>query len=107
MALLTTEKDNPVAIAGDQVRLVINRGGKQIELAYVLGPPDWFRMAEQSARCSGFSQVHSVTAASGSKLLGGPVVDRHGHLLGVAIAWRNSGWLLVLPASAAKSVGVN
>ena len=101
---LDIEKKDPLAIAGDSVRLSVVRDGKPAELGHVLGPPNGPRFAGQSARCSGFAKVYSVTATAESSLCGGPVVDRLGHLIGVAIAWRHSGWLLVLPAAIAKTV---
>jgi serine protease Do len=105
LGLLATEKGNPIAIAGDQVRLVVRRVEKQIELIQTLGPPDRFRMAEQSARCSGFSQVRSITTTvAGPKHCGGPVFDRRGRLSGLVIAWRNSGWAIVLPVEAIEAV---
>ncbi len=100
--LLDTAKGDSIAVAGDPVRLVVARDGKHIELRQVLGPPPW--LEGQSARRSGFSRVYSVAVRGGSNLCGGPVVNRDGRAIGVAIASRNKGWLLVLPAAIAKDL---
>lgn len=107
LALLETENNNPIAIAGDLVRLAVIREGKPMELPHVLGPPTRPRLAGQSARCSGFSRVYNVAATSKSSLCGGPVTDRNGRVIGVAIAWRHAGWLLVLPTETARNVAAN
>mgnify|MGYP001461361296 CR=1 FL=1 len=98
--LLDTAKGDSIAVAGDPVRLVVSREGKHIEFRQVLGPPPW--LEGQSARRSGYSRVYSVAVRGGSNLCGGPVVNRDGRAIGVAIAYRNKGWLLVLPAAIAK-----
>ena len=69
-----------------------------------LGPPTSPRMAGQSPRSTGFPRVLSVNTNTTTDLCGGPVVDREGLAIGVAIAWRNNGWLLVLPADIARSI---
>src|SRR5205823_6485940 len=50
-ALFNIEKKNPIAVAGDLVRLALLRDGKQMELPYVLGRGSP-RPVGQSARCS-------------------------------------------------------
>jgi len=101
LGLPSTGPDVPVA--GDRAAVIVERERKKIELRPVLRPrvnkPDG-----QSPRCSGFGQVYGVLAAGESTLLGGPVLDFQGRSVGVAIAWRARGWLLVLPAAAARAV---
>jgi hypothetical protein len=72
----------------------------------VLPPQGLLRPEGQSPRCSGFARAYSV-AVDAKSPLGGPVLDRAGHVVGVAIAWQTKGWLLVLPAATAQSVAGN
>lgn len=97
----------PIAIAGDQVRLVVKRDGERTELDLVLAPPTSPSLEGQSARCSGFSRVYSVAASPKFDMYGGPVLDREGRAIGIAIAARQKGWILVLPAATARSVAAH
>ncbi|MGH7134510.1 MAG: hypothetical protein ACREHD_02155, partial [Pirellulales bacterium] len=97
------KESDPIAIAGDQLRLVVTRAGKRLELRPLLDAPKLPRPDGQSARSSGFTRAYNVAVDAHSPL-GGPVFDRAGRIVGVAIAWRARGWLLVLPAVTAKSV---
>jgi S1-C subfamily serine protease len=101
--LINPKQGDPIAIAGDQLRVVVVREGKKTELRPLLGPPSLPRPDGQSPRYSGFATAHSV-AVDAKSPLGGPVLDRTGCVLGVAIAWRARGWLLVLPAATAKAL---
>lgn len=102
--LLDSKQGNPIAISGDAVQMVVRRDGKQIEFRELLGPPTVPRFAGQSPRCSGFPRVYNVAAVSDTSLCGSPVVDHEGRAIGVAIAWRHKGWLLVLPAATVKTM---
>jgi S1-C subfamily serine protease len=102
--LIEDKSGDPVAVSGDAVRLVVSRKGQQIELRDVLGPPTGPRMAGQTPRSTGFPRVLSVNTNATTEMCGGPVIDRTGRAIGIAIAWRNNGWLLVLPADTAKSI---
>jgi S1-C subfamily serine protease len=101
LKLLQHEMGAP--LPGDHVRIVVTRKGKKVKLRQVLGPPNWPRPDGQSPRCSGFASVYSV-AVNSESALGGPVLDRTGRGIGVAIAWRARGWLLVLPAASVRAV---
>lgn len=96
-ALLDVEK-TPIAVAGDRVRLLAKREGKERELSITLGPQAWPIGNNQSARCSNFARVGSMVTGANLELLGGPVVDAYGRVVGLAIAGRQMGWILVLPA---------
>lgn len=76
---------------------------KEFDLLQVLDPAHLPRPDGQSPRCSGFARAYNVTV-SAQFPLGGPVIDRAGRILGVAISWRARGWLLVVPAAVARSV---
>jgi len=101
--LFYPQQGAPIAIAGDQVRLAIVRDGKKLELLQVLDPAHVPQPDGQSPRYSGFARAYNVTVDRESPL-GGPVTDRSGRVMGVAIAWRARGWLLVLPGATAKTV---
>ena len=87
--LIDPKEGEPVAIAGDQLRLVILREGKKIELRPLLGPRELPQPDGQSPRYSGFARAYNVTVDAKSPL-GGPVIDRTGRVVGVAIAWAGS-----------------
>lgn len=86
----------PVAVAGDVVQVVVARGGTERTLTLQLRPPDDFPLAGQTPRRSEFARVLGVQAAV--PLYGGPVIDSAGKAIGMAIAARQRGWVLVLPA---------
>lgn len=102
--LIESKSGDPAAVSGDAVRLVVSRKGQQVELRDVFGPPYSPRMAGQTPRSTGFPRVLSVNTNATTEMCGGPVIDRGGRAIGIAIAWRNNGWLLVLPAELAKSI---
>jgi serine protease Do len=103
-ALLDLEPGPPAAVAGDRVRLEVLRDGERRELRLVLGPPQLHHEEGQSARRSGFPKAFGVAVRSGSRLLGGPVVDRDGAAVGIAVAARGDGWILVVPAAVVRDV---
>jgi S1-C subfamily serine protease len=102
-ALFDPEKGKPIALAGDPLQLLVVRDHKEIALRCPLPAESLPRPDGQSPRYSGFTGVFSVAVESESPL-GGPVLDRHGRVLGVAIAWRARGWLLVVPAAIAQAL---
>lgn len=89
--------------AGDVVRIVAQRSEKEVTYDAALWPPNWPRPAGQSIRCSGFVRVYSIAVNLDWEDYGGPVVDRNGKAIGVAIAGRQRGWSIVLPASVVRS----
>ncbi len=101
--LFYPKQGDPIAIAGDQVRLAIVRDGKAFESLQVLDPAEVPQPEGQSPRYSGFARAYNVTVDAKFPL-GGPVADRKGRIMGIAISWRAQGWLLVVPAATAKSV---
>lgn len=101
--LIDPKDGKPLAIAGDQLRLLVKRDGKEVEVLLPLGPPTLPRPEGQSPRYSGFARVFGVLIDTKFPL-GGPVLDPNGHIAGVAIAWQARGWLLVLPATTARTV---
>jgi S1-C subfamily serine protease len=101
--LIDPKDGKPLAIAGDQLRLLVKRDGKEVEVLLPLGPPRLPRPKGQSPRYSGFARVFGVLVDTKFPL-GGPVLDPNGHVAGVAIAWQARGWLLVLPATTARTV---
>jgi serine protease Do len=107
LGLFDDKQATPLALAGDRVHLVVRRKAEQIEFDSVLDPPTWPRMAGQSARCSGFAGVYGVAASPDFNLCGGPVHDRDGRAIGIVIAGRQKGWLLVLPAATAKELAAD
>lgn len=101
--LFYPKQGDPIAIAGDQVRLAIVRDGKKLDLLQVLDPAHVPQPDGQSPRYSGFARAYNVTVEAKFPL-GGPVADREGRITGIAISWRAQGWLLVVPAATAKNV---
>lgn len=101
--LLGMQTKDPIAVAGDRVRISIRREGREMVVNQELAPPSSPRVAGQSVRSSGFARVFSVAVSGESNLCGGPVTDREGRAIGVVIASRNSGWLLVLPAELVRN----
>jgi hypothetical protein len=97
------QPDVGALLPGDRVRIVVSRDGNEVEFRQVLGPPAWPRPAGRSLRCAGFASVYGVAMTS-EPVLGGPVLDRTGHGIGVAVAWRARRWLLVLPAAVVSAV---
>jgi hypothetical protein len=102
--LFSDKQPKSFAIAGELVHLVVERQAEKLEFDSVLMPLTWPRGAGQSARCSGFSNVLNVTAKADFNLCGGPAHDRDGLAIGIVIASREAGWLLVLPAAAAQKM---
>jgi S1-C subfamily serine protease len=102
-ALFNPKEGEPIVLAGDQLRLLVVRDDKEIELRCPLPALELPRPDGQSPRYSGFAGVFSVAVESEAPL-GGPILDRHGCVLGVAIAWRARGWLLVIPAATAEAM---
>lgn len=96
-AMLDDEK-MPIAVAGDTVRLLVQRSGKQLDMHLTLGPRQSPIGKGQSARCSNFAAAASFATNSDVNLFGGPVVNFDGRAIGIAIAGRQRGWVLVLPA---------
>lgn len=101
--LFYPKQGDPIAIAGDQVRLALVRDGKAFESLQVLDPAQVPQPEGQSPRYSGFARAYNVTVDAKFPL-GGPVADREGRIMGIAVSWRAQGWLLVVPAATAKSV---
>ncbi|HUE16669.1 MAG TPA: trypsin-like peptidase domain-containing protein [Planctomycetaceae bacterium] len=87
---------------GDPLHVVVRQGIK-VENLELPSEPSW---PGNDLRCrySGFSLAYSVITDPDSILCGGPVLDAKGRAVGIGIAWRARGWLLVLPAAAAKAV---
>ena len=102
-SLINPKQGDPIAVAGNPLRLVILRQGKKVELRSLWDSPELPRPDGQSPRYSGFALVYNMIVDAKSPL-GGPVIDRHGRIVGVAIAWRARRWLLVLPGETAKAV---
>jgi serine protease Do len=101
--LIHPKDGKPLAIAGDQLRLLVQRDGKEVEVLLPLGPPTLPRPEGQSPRYSGFARAFGVLVDTKFPL-GGPVLDPNGHISGIAIAWQARGCLLVLPATTARTV---
>lgn len=103
--LLDINSNNLVGVSGDIIQLLVNRDGQQVQLREVLAPPfSSPRFAGQTPRSSGFPRVLSVNANATSEMCGGPVMERDGRASGIALGWRNNGWLFVLPAALAKTI---
>lgn len=96
-AMLDDEK-TPIAVAGDTLRLLVKRAEMQLEMHLTLGPRQSLIRNGQSARCSNFATFASFATNSDVELFGGPVVNFDGRAIGIAIAGRQRGWVLVLPA---------
>jgi hypothetical protein len=62
-------------LAGDRVRLTVERRGESQEITMLLRPPVFFPLAGQSARRSGFPQAFGVMVGPGEPPLGGAVVS--------------------------------
>lgn len=107
LKIVNVKSGDHVAVSGDAVRLVVRRGEEKIELREVLAPPTSPRLAGQTPRSTGFPRVLSVNTNATTEICGGPVIDRTGKATGIVIAWRNNGWLFVLPADILKSIVSN
>jgi S1-C subfamily serine protease len=86
------ERGLPAIIPGEWIRIGVRRANASIELRFPLPAANG-----ESERTSGFPQVFDVALAPPAGLLGGPVVDSGGHVLGVAIAAPVRGRLYVVP----------
>ncbi len=104
LALFNNTQPKPLGLAGDVIHLGVRRKGEQLEFDFVLAPQTGPRLAGQSARCSGFPNVYGVAARADFSLCGGPAHDRDGRVIGIVIANRQPGWLLVIPAAIAKKL---
>ena len=94
--LLEPASGEPIALAGDRVRIGIKRGRETLEIQAVLAPHDYHEF-EFSPRNSGFASAFNVDiplmpdldlSFTPSGLCGGPIIDRAGLVVGVAIACR-------------------
>jgi|GEM_PF-4338522 len=102
MTALFDVRKKPVAVTGDRIRVVVQRDSAQREFSLILGPSAWPIRSGQSARSSNFSQVRSLCTTTPVDLLGGPVIDSGGKAVGIAIAARQTGLILVLPAETVR-----
>ncbi|MBX3443032.1 MAG: trypsin-like peptidase domain-containing protein [Planctomyces sp.] len=91
----------PPGFAGDRVRIGIERDGQAMEVTMTLRPADDFPLDDQTPRRSGL-EAYGILADRTDPLFGGPVVNARGEVVGIAIASRQKGWTLMLPASAAR-----
>jgi len=103
--LLEPASGKPIALAGDRVRIGVKRGKETLEIQAVLAPRD-YQEFEFSPRNSGFASAFDIDIPlmperalpfAPSSLCSGPIIDRVGVVVGVAIACRPQP--LVLPAS--------
>jgi serine protease Do len=92
------QSDRIAANEQSPVLLVVVRDGKKIESPRIGVSNDG------AYRYSGFSLVYSVATDPDATMCGGPVLDARGFAVGIGIAWRAPGWLLVLPAATAKAL---
>lgn len=97
--LLDPKRRDVPAVAGDWVRLKMRRAGVETEQDFQLRPWGLFPLSGQTARNSGFARVYGVAVEKDPTLFGGAVIDREGRAIGVAIAARHKGWVLVLPVA--------
>lgn len=104
LSLLLDAKKQPIGLAGDRMTLSVKRDGKVENVRMLLRSMRDFPLEGQTPRRSGFSRAYGVLKSPGLTLFGGAVLDREGRAVGVAIAARQSGWILVLPCEVARSV---
>jgi S1-C subfamily serine protease len=97
--LFDPKRPDVPAVAGDWVRLKMRRAGMEIELDFQLRPWGMFPLSGQTARNSGFARVYGVAVEKDPPLFGGAVVNREGRAIGVTVAARHKGWVLVLPVA--------
>lgn len=96
----------PIALAGDRVRVGIKRGTDTLEICASLVASDYAPGSRTSPRRAGFASAFDADIPLAPELYmppdlcGGPVIDAAGSVVGVAIACRP--WALVLPASVAS-----
>jgi S1-C subfamily serine protease len=91
------------ACPGDPVRITVRRAGKRLELRFPM-PSDFFRPREDSARRSGFPLVLDADLSLSPDQCGGPVIDRSGRVIGIAVAVREQAGVYVVPASVVREV---
>jgi S1-C subfamily serine protease len=90
------------AYAGDPISVVVRREKSTLNLRMPLSASSWPRPDGESRRYSGFPSVFDTDAKLTPEQCGAPLIDRHGHVLGVAIACRRVGQTHVVPATTAQ-----
>lgn len=98
-----------VAYAGDTVRVGVRRSDETLELRFRLPPSNFWRYTAKGAshRWWGFPSVFGTDIHLTAKECGGPVIDKSGRVVGIAIAClgnRYFGQRDVLPAHVARKV---
>ncbi len=110
LALFQPKSGTPIAYAGDTVRVGVRRGGDTLELRFALPPSNFWHYGASttSRRWWGFPSVFGTDIHLTPKQCGGPVIDKSGRVVGIAIACQgergNWGQRHVIPAHIARSV---
>ena len=108
--LLEPEVGAAIAYASDPVRVGVKRGDDTLEFRFPLPLSysiEYFGAEHESLRWSGFPSVFGTNIPLTPKLCGGPMIDKTGRVIGVAIACRTVpftswGQRHVIPAAVAK-----
>ena len=113
LALFQPKSGTPIAYAGDTVRVGVRRGGDTLELRFALPPSNsWdYGAGTTSRRWWGFPSVFSTDIRLTPQQCGAPVIDKSGHVVGIAIACQgepgNWGQRHVIPAPIARDLVVD
>ena len=107
LELLEPEAGDPVACAGDVIRVGVRRGDDSLELRLPLAPTWGPFPTYLSRRYSGFPSVFETHIPLPPNLCGAPVIDGTGRVAGIAIACRNHGRISVIPAAVAGKVATD
>lgn len=104
LKLMEPKAGVPIGYAGDPIRVGVKRGDKMLEFRFLLPPVPYYRGYGQSDRCSAFPSVFDTHILLTTKMCGGPVIDKTGHVAGITITCRKRGWVYVVPATVASKV---
>jgi S1-C subfamily serine protease len=107
-ALMHPGTGDPVACAGDPIRVGVSRDEETLELRFPLPASRWisplFRPEDESRRSSGFACALETDVRLTPNSCGGPVIDGAGRVAGIVIACRADGSSCVIPAAVAGKV---
>jgi serine protease Do len=98
--------DIPFVIAGDPIRVVVRRGGKEQEARFPLLSLGSEPGSRNSARSTAFPAVFDfdASAAFTKDMCGGPIVNHEGQVVGIAIALPTRERVYAIPAAVARTV---
>ena len=91
----------PFVIAGDPIRVGVQRAGRTLELQFPL-PSDASTLPYESVRRSAFPSVFDTDIRLRPDECGGPLIDVYGHVVGITIACWGGDRVYAISASIAQ-----